>query len=360
MSIKFILFYILPFLSLSVQAQVQKEKTLDPYGYVTKYDTLFNGIGPKVYILPLPRTLAEEMTDIYKEIAHFQDSIDQGLQYFRLFSTFKKTRNYAHIADMVEKNRTAQEYIPLLQQYSSQNTLSYALYNEQAAQYVVEQNYQSAAEALYAALSRAQAQNQAEDVAIIQSNLASLYLLQGRYHEAADLEKNYLKYAEGKKDLAAQAASHTRIALIQAYDKDFRAAENTIIRKALPLFNKSKYYSGKIDGWIILAEIYRNQNKHTEAQWFLIQAKDLANEKNYNEKLPMIEYMLGSSKMIQSNYRVAKQELEKAWDLAESSPNKYLQLAIAEQLGRAHVNLNNFVEAENYLHKYWNLRKDLF
>ncbi len=360
MSIKFILLYILLFLSLSVQAQAQKEKTLDPYGYVTKYDTLFNGIGPKVYILPLPRTLAEEMTDIYKEIAQFQDSIDQGLQYFRLFSTFKKTSNYTHIADMVKKNRTAQEYIPLLQQHSSQNILSYALYNEQAAQYVVEQNYQAAAEALNAALSRAQSQNKAEDVAIIQSNMASLFLLQGRFNEAADLEKNFLKYAEGKKDLAAQADSHTRIALIQAYNKDFRSAENTVIRKALPLFNKSKYYSGKIDGWIILAEIYRNQNKHTEAQWFLIQAKDLANEKSYVEKLPMIEYMLGSSKMIQSNYRVAKQELEKAWDLAESSPNKYLQLAIAEQLGRAHVNLKNFVEAENYLQKYWNIRKDLF
>lgn len=360
MKITSLVLYIMLSLSLVTQAQTTQKKSLDPYGYVTKYDTLFNGIGPRVYILPLPRTLAEEMTDTYKEISSFQDSITRGLQYYRLFSTFKKTSNYSTLAEIIGEKRVAKDYIPLLQQYGNHPSLGYGLYNEQASQYVLEHNYPAAAEALNNALSRTQAQAKLDDTAILQSNLASLYLLLNRFEEAINLEMLYLKYAENNKNQAAQAASHTRIALIQAYAKQYGPAENSIIRKAIPLFNKSKFYNGKIEGWIILAEIYRNQNKHTEAQWFLIQARDLAKEKEYEDKLAMIEYMLGSSKMTQANYRVAKDELEVAWQLAQDSPNRYLQLAIAEQLGRAHVNLKNFEVAENYLEKYWSLRNDLF
>lgn len=360
MKITFLLLYIMFAMSILAHAQKTHKNTLDPYGYVTKYDTLFNGIGPPVYILPLPRTLAEEMKDTYNEILSFQDSISKGLQYFRLFSNFKKTTNFSALTQIIGENRAGKDYLPLLEQFSNQNTLMYGLYNEQASQYVLEYNYPAAAQALHAAIAGAEAHSRLDDQAIIKSNLASLYLLQGRYDEAIKLEESYLKYVEGKKDQAEQAASNTRIALIQAYAKQYRAAENSVIRKAIPLFNRSKFYSGKVDGWIILAEIYRLQNKHTEAQWFLIQAKDLAKEKNYEEKLAMIEYMLGSSKMVQANYQVAKDELQTAWGLAQQSSNKYLQLAIAEQLGRAHVNLKNFDIAENYLEKYWNLRNDLF
>src|SRR5690606_25555958 len=56
-------------------AQTIDSKIVDPYGFVTKYDTTFNGIGPSVYILPLPRTLKDEMTDIYEDLLSFEDSI---------------------------------------------------------------------------------------------------------------------------------------------------------------------------------------------------------------------------------------------------------------------------------------------
>src|SRR5690606_37984258 len=162
------------------------------------------------------------------------------------------------------------------------------------------------------------------------------------------------------KSLKEQAISYGKLAWIQAYKKDYQPAENTIIRKAIPLFNKSKNYLGKIEAWIILADIYRSQNKHTQAQWFLIQARDLAKKHELPENLALIEYMLGSSKMIQNNYRVAKNELEIAWDLTQNTPNMYLQIATAEQLGRANVHLGNYDCAKDFLTYYWKLRNSLF
>ncbi|NGM73090.1 tetratricopeptide repeat protein [Sphingobacterium sp. SGL-16] len=342
--------------------QTSQQDTLDPYGFVTKYDTGFNGIGPKVYILPLPRTLKDEMIDTYKEIQSFQDSIRLGFQYQRLLSTFKHTTNHQIIGKVLPDTISTQEYSRLLQQFVDQknHAVLYAFYNSKAENDLHDHNTEEAVNALYTALSHAQAARNELDIAIIQSNLASIFLITNRLQEALTLETLYLDHTNKTKNLAEQAASNTRIALIQAYGKDYKAAENTVIRKAIPLFNKSKFYEGKIEAWIILAEIYRSQNKHTEAQWFLIQARDLAKEKSYSEKLAMIEYMLGSSKMIQANYKVAKNELEFAWKLAEESSNKFLQLAIAEQLGRSYVYLKDYELAKSFLEQYWILRNNLF
>lgn len=343
-------------------AQTIDSKIVDPYGFVTKYDTTFNGIGPSVYILPLPRTLKDEMIDTYKEIQTFQEFIRSGFQNARLLSFFKPTSNAQNIHKIIPDTLVRNELENLIQSYEIQknHVIVYGLYNILALELLKQNNKKEAIESLKIALSQALLVNQTDDIAIIQSNLASIYLLTNQYGEALALENAYLLHAMHVKNLANQASSQARIALIHAYIKDYRTAENTIIRKAIPLFNKSKFYGGKIEAWIILAEIYRNQNKHTEAQWFLLQAKDLAKEKGYDEKIATIEYMLGSSKLIQSNYKIAKKELEQAWKLAQNSPNKYLQLAIAEQLGRSYVYLKDYETAKNYLDHYWTLRNLLF
>src|SRR5690606_27546067 len=113
--------------------------------------------------------------------------------------------------------------------------------------------------------------NNPDDIAIIQSNMASVNLIIGEFEQASLLENNYLMHMQKQKHLRREATSHARIALIEAYQRNYQLAENLIIRKSIPLFNKSKFYDGKIDAWITLAEIYRSQNKHTQAQWFLIQ-----------------------------------------------------------------------------------------
>jgi len=135
---------------------------------------------------------------------------------------------------------------------------------------------------------------------------------------------------------------------------------STIIRKAIPLLNKAKAYDQKVDAWVALAKIYQWQNKHTEAQWFLIQARDLAVKRNVTNDLAVIEYMLAFSKQVQKNYTVAEQEFIRADKLAQLEQNKLLQLAIADRLGQVYMERNDIPNAENTLRSYQTLRRELF
>ena len=348
---------ILNFNSYSQSIQVDK---FDPAGYVTKYNKQFNGIGPTVYVLPAPRTLAEEIIETYAETNSFQDSINKGLIYARLLNNFQKTSKYDDIKNIIISNNTESNLQDLIKKYTAENKkdIVAALYNELAYIYLKSKKTNIAISYLSKALENSV--NNTDDKSIIQSNFAHLYLFTKNYTEAIKNQESVLKIATDSKNLIKQANALTDLALMQAYNKNYNTTENNIIRKAIPLYNKSNDYTGKINAWIILAENYRLQNRHTEAQWFLIQARDLAITHKQEKQLPIIEYMMGSSKMIQNNYKVAASELSKALDLSKIENNQYLQLAIIDQLGRANMHLKNYTEAKSYLNQYWDLRKSLF
>lgn len=340
-----------------------QQKTLDPSGYILKYDTSFNAIGPHVYVLPAPRTKEEEIRDNYVEIAKFQDSISQGLRYQRLLAAWKSTSNHVELLQLLTPlPKNTSDWNTLISNYSEQQNPSivYGLLNEYAKMRILNKETMQATGLLESALQQAMDQKNNPDIGIIQSNLSSLLLYNKDYIGAGAHEEAYYKLALQNKSIAEQANSLVKIALIQAYDKDFRSAENNIIRKAIPLYNKSKEYEGKTNAWITLAEIYQLQNKHTEAQWFLIQARDLAKNKNFTNNLAEIEYMLGLSKYIQRNLVISKNELNTAFELAQKENNKYLQLAIVEKIGLISIEQNKINDAEKQLKDYWRIRKELF
>lgn len=342
-----------------------QQKTPDPSGYIQKYDSEFDGIGPRVYILPAPRTKEEQVRDNYMEIASFQDSINRSLQYLRLLESWKTTGNNATILQLITPApKNTADWNALIAIYTDTDQKSHAiatgLLNEYAKIRILQKETSQATGILESALQEALAQQNIQDIGVIQSNLSSLLVYNKNYIDAGRYEEAYYKQALENKSIIDQASSLVKIALIQAYDKDYNSAENNIIRKAVPLFNKAKAYEGKTIAWLVLAEIYQMQNKHTEAQWFLIQARDLALAKNFTNDLAEIEYMLASSKYIQKNLVISKKELNLAFDLATKEDNKYLQLAIAEKLGRINLQQNKIDEAEKLLEDYWKIRNELF
>ena len=342
---------------------VAQQKTQDPSGYILKYDANFDGIGPKVYVLPPPRTKEEEVRDNYMEIVGFQDSILQALQYLRLVEAWKNTSNNASILQILTPApKNTAEWSALIADYTEQKNygITAGLLNEYAKIRILQKETSQAVGILESALGQAIAQQNMHDIGIIQSNLSSLLVYNKSYIDAGTYEEAYYDQAVRNKSIVDQANSLIKIALIQAYDKDYKSAESNIIRKAVPLFNRAKSYEGKTAAWLVLAEIYQMQNKHTEAQWFLIQARNLAMDKNFTNDLAEIEYMLASSKYIQNNLSISKKELNAAFDLAKKEDNKYLQLAIVEKLGRINLQENKIEEAERQLEDYWRIRKELF
>ncbi|MFZ4862697.1 tetratricopeptide repeat protein [Sphingobacterium sp. Mn56C] len=343
------------------QNVVTKETPTD--GYVHKYNHTFRGIGPEVYILPAAKSKKEALQENYAEIGAFQDSIVQALRFQELLTAFKYTSNMALVEQRlstIPPDSLNWDSLIDLDRNPEDRSLIYGFMNVYAKVSLLHNNTSRAKSLLDSALQIAMQQQNSGDMATIQANLASVYLYDRNSEQAGRYEAAYLQQAAVRKNLVDQAKSWVKIAYIQAYNNDYKTAENSIIRKAIPLFNKSKDYEGKIGAWVSLATIYQMQQKHTEAQWFLLQARDLANSKKIDHELSEILYRLGSSKLVQKNLDISRKELEQALQLAQEQGNKYLQLAIQEKLGQINLQQNKVAEAEQNLASYWKMRKELF
>lgn len=339
-----------------------KNSPLDPAGYVLKYDSSFAGIGPKVYVLPAPRSKKEELTDIYREITPFQDSIHKAIRYQKLLSNLKPTTNALAVQYLLQSTPSdTADFDALLEKNLQANNISmaYGLLNEYAKLELVKKDVNAALAYLQRGLELASAQGNLSDQAIFHANLATVYIIGRNAQEAEKHEMLYYQAALDGKNTIDQAQSLIKQAIIFALNKGYGAAENTIIRKAIPLLNRAKSYAGKIWAWEKLADIYQAQNKHTEAQWFLIQARDLAQLHQVDGELAEIEYMLAYSKYIQQNFSVAREELKNAYDLADKEANDLLKLAIVEKLGNIYLMQNNIQYADDMLTEYWALRTQL-
>lgn len=341
----------------------ETDRVLDPAGYVNKYDTAFNGIGPRVYILPAPRTREELLMDSYADNTNFRDSIDRALDLQRLIADFKSTHNEKHVKNYFSPlPNNVQGWAARIENESrlGRDNTAYGLLHLQAEIELKKGEIHQAITLLQRALQHAQKTPRSLDVPIIQYNLANVYLYDKKIEQAGYFQEAFYRSAVAQKSHIDQANALVKIALIQAHDKDYRSAENNIIRKAIPLLNRAKAYEQKTAAWRTLAKIYQLQNKHTEAQWFLIQARDLARKNNFADELAEIEYMLAFSKFIQKNYGVAKKEFLQADELAKSEDNKLLQLAILDKLGQIYMTQSDFNNAEAALVSYQDLRNVLF
>ena len=345
-----------------INSNAQKT-SIDPSGYIKKYNDSFAGIGPEVYILPAPRSKEEILIESYQSKVNFADTIHAELIFQDLLKDFKSTSNVNIFKELIRENNLTQDKINQVveQDLFQQNYVgAYSLLNEASRLALEDKNIPLSIRLLLDALLHAQKTSNISDQAAIQYNLAIIYLFDRQNEQSAVFQNKFYTYSLTNKLPVDQANSLVKIAMIQAFDKDYRSAENTIIRKAIPLFNKHRAYAGKITAWKQLANIYQMQNKHAEAQWFLIQAKDLANDKKLIAELAEIEYMLASSKLIQKNYNVAQKELQQAQTLALAENNKYLALAILDKIGNIHLLFNQYDAAESSLKAYWTLRNEIF
>lgn len=346
------------------EVKAQKDTPqVDPSGYITKYDHTFAGIGPQVYVLPTPRSKGEVLEDAYKDKLGFRDSIEHALDFQQVQEEFKMTSNHRMLKNLLTPEPTSdEEWNRLIDNEVSRGSykVAYGLLNAYALYAIKNQSVKQSIDILHTALTHAQKTPDDFDLFLIQYNLANLYLFDRNIKQAGHFQELFLKNAELKKSTIEQANALTKIALIQAADKDYNSAERNIIRRAIPMLNKAKAYEAKIHSWQALAKIYQLQNKHTEAQWFLIQARDLANSKKFTEQLAEIEYMLASSKFIQENFKVAQKEFLQAEKLAKSEDNKLLQLAIKDKLGQIYLAEDDLEKAEDSLENYTTLKEELF
>lgn len=348
----------------------QKAKTTiakDPSRYITKYDQSFYGIGPEVYFLPSPRSkeevLAEQIETLkhkYTQIAPFNDTIQRALLHQNLVKKYESTENASLIANYITTTPIRLNDWEKTVNNLAQNNDAYfitGLLNEIAKQHIIHNEATTAETILQKALTISP--NDSFRTAI-EENLCALYFYNKKYREAIIIEENKYKNALSTKSRVEQGMILVKIAKLHAYNNNCNLAEETVIKRAIPLFNKLKDNNNKINAWVELAEMYQINNRYTEALWFLIQAKELAEENNINTYDLKIEYLLGYAKFQQKNYNVSRKELETAMGHALQEKNQLIVLSTLQMLAQISYNQRNFNEAEEILNSYIALKKEIF
>lgn len=340
-----------------------QDSATDYTGAIKKYDTSFKGTGPEVYFLPPPKTANEIIEDNYRSKKPFSKEIARQLLFQRLLLQLKSTNNlgqFQYLLNPVPSSSEAWRAVLENQKRQENWIAAYALANEAALFAIKNMDTSNASTFLYEALSLANRTSMKDDIATINLNVSNFQLYNGDFDRAEESAQRYHSYATTSKSYLDQANAWLLIAMARAGQGNFKAAENNIIRSAIPLFNKAKAYEGKIFAWEMLAEIYFKQNKYTEAQWFLLQARDLAVAKKFSSELAEIEYLLAASKQKDGNYKVAVKEFIQAAELALNENNKQLSLAILDKLGEVYLVLKDYPSADQTYKAYMQLKNELY
>lgn len=338
-----------------------QESIADNTNAIIKYNRDFKGIGPKVYILPPPKSKTEQLIELFDSSTRkdFAKKIAQELRYKTLLTQIKSVTDQAQFQYLIHPvPADIDKWNELLARIKVQydDIANYTLLNE-AGLFAVNNNLTDQAIAYFEhAIQIAAKANNKQDKTILNQNLAVVLLYAGKFEKAERAAQENLKSAVLSKNYHDQANAWMQIALAKGGMKNYDGAEQDIIRKAIPLYNKSKAYEGKIVAWQQLAQVYFDQNKFTEAQWFLLQAQQLAESKKITNELAAIEYVLASSKLLDNNIKIAKKEFLSALLMARERKDIHLELAVLDKLGEVYIRLKDYKEAENTYQDFTKLK----
>ncbi|WP_143053758.1 tetratricopeptide repeat protein [Parapedobacter koreensis] len=352
----------------SIPSGVIAQQQIDFSGHIVKYDSTFAGIGPKVYVLPPPKTAEELLDDRYaeKEIdsAVVVEYVSRMKYYHRLEMTGNGSISAKKYMPLTDTQTASIEGKLLLEadqaaQYENVGLLA-DIENRLAMEYIAAGAVDLAIEFFEKAMKAKEEQGSMGDWEIVVHNLAVTYESLAQLDKAFVLYQQLYDRAVKTRNNSRQAQAMMELALIKAKRGFSSEAEQDIIRKVVPLFRRARNEAGRASAYRTLADIYTLQHKYPEAQWFLVQAKSIVDRDGIAEQLPEIIFNLAETKKNSGNPRVAIEEYKIADDLARKDHIMGMQLAIQDALGNLYHQAGDYSGAALALNRYDMLKNMLF
>lgn len=341
--------------------------SVDFTGLITDFDRDFNGIGPRVYYLPAPPSQEELLSRQFQNKQHEMIPMDRMLSKASILGELRdEILPHQYVFNTVGPEQSIEGWLLMeIERLNEIGDLAGAaeLYHLLAYEYfrlgALEQAFAYYEMALTANIE----QNRPQDVQAIRQSLAMLYEYEGDLQCAAKLYSGMLDDARRWNHGEVQARSLLRLAFIKALQGKHYEAEQDLIRIVEPMFRRMRNSvgdKGRIITYRTLADVYRLQNRHPEAQWFLLQAKEVIDNKNLNQYLPLILFDLAEVKRSSGNTQVAINEYLLADQLAGTQADDLvLKLAIQEALGDIYHGSGHYKEALEALNRYDTLKSKL-
>ncbi len=346
---------------------LRAQQQVDFSGHITRYDSTFNGVGPKVYFLPPPKSEEELLDDRYaeKEVDStlVEEYVARMKYYHRLGTTGDKAVVSKYLPIVVTHAESVEGKLWLEREYAEKlgnENLVADLENRLGMEYLAAGASDYALEFFEHAMTVKQRHQRTADWEVIAHNLAITYEYLGQLDKAHALRQELYDRAVKAKNNNRQAYAIMEWAMVKAKQGLSVEAERDIIRKVLPLFSRTKNEAGRASAFRTLADVYTLQQKYPEAQWFLVQAKSIVDKEGIADQLPEIIFNLAETKKQSGNPRVAIEEYKVADGLAQKDHIMGMQLAILDALGDLYHQAGNYNEAEITLNRYDTLKNILF
>lgn len=369
---------ITPYAALAQQRQQQitakaqqpnpESAATDFSGWIKKYDSTFDGVGPEVYFLPPPATIDELLSRELENRPPETIAIPRMLSKASTLEGLKGTSALGTDAGRFSGDTQSREGWLLMEserltELGKMNELA-DIHHLLACEYFRLGATEDAFAFFEMALSTKLALKKDADVVAIQHNLGALYEYIGDLTCAISYYEAIHRDALRRNNRLQQANALTRLALIKAKNGRHAEAEQELIRTIIPLYRQLRNESGDIGrilAYQTLADVYRLQNRYPEAQWFLLQSKDIIEEKGLNYYLPDIIFDLAEVKKSSGNTSIAIEEYHLADQLAQhkGSSSLVMRLAIQDALGSIYHQSGQFKEALEALSRYDYLKEQL-
>lgn len=344
-------------------AQINKEKGLTDNN-PKKFNAEFDGIGPRVYIVPPPKTEEEVVTERYalkKQDQHQIDSLLLSLNLKKELKSFNTQNPPSAAMDSLKKTDEERFLLAGIHYYQEQEELNIQANweNNLAVFYILTSHFEQANELLWAASKTKDAIGSIEDQLLVLNNLALLEIKKGNSIQALALYDQLLERAKKTKSIDNQTLAYLAIARLEARLGNFAEAHNLIIKKSMPLLQRSKNYSRIVMALNDLASFKEMQNSDTEAKWIYLQAIDVARIRKDEKGLAISLFNLARLKNRIEDISLAILDYQAAKDLATKYKMEDLLVEIHDGLGDAYLKLHDYKAAAFTLSEYHLLKSDL-
>lgn len=317
-------------------------------------------IGPEAYILP-PAPPKVDSAQVLRL------SIDES--YRKRKSQDITVSFYTGLQKIKERLQLLQVYpgaaampLPNLEsllnssRFATDTHTQYLVQNSLAHEYLFRGQGEKAGVILKQSMMLAEQTADKDGLLLLAGAIAELAKLNGNYGEALNYQQSILTTAASQRANKLLAGAYLSIAGIHTLKQEYALAENLIIKKALPFYRG--YKPGRMSCFEELTDLYLRQNRFSEAKWYCLQAKSLAEQLRVPEVQVLCLSRLATIKAAEGDSENALKDLRAAERLASQYKYADLLIGIKGDIGDIYRKLGDYTAAESLINEYRLLSKN--
>ncbi|MFM6954370.1 MAG: tetratricopeptide repeat protein [Sphingobacteriaceae bacterium] len=190
----------------------------------------------------------------------------------------------------------------------------------------------------------------------VTAELSSLYALKGQFKQATAYQNKILSSAINSNNTYLQAQCYIQLGKIGIAANEGLAAEDYLLKKALPLVNKFKDKTLLIVCYRELANAYVAQELYAQAKWFYLQSLTLAKQKKDAPGIILATAALAEFKYELGDFEAAIHDLVAAEWTAIQAHELPLLLFLKSRLLQAYIAAENRSKIEEYTRGFTQLQ----